>query len=192
MENNDTTISFADTQQIEPVPPVEAKIDDSWVVTPPANLIAKIVNEVVNSDEIADAVTEAIDIDDLTDRVNDSLDFDRIVDLVANNLDISDIAYQVKEYMDDIDIDYEAQSLLRSYNPANSCTTGTLFTNAIKDAIDHLVGEGELKIGFDVQDLYKKYENDVAIVQNTLRVIEHESKDDAAFIIHIVNVMRND
>lgn len=109
----------------------------------------------INNDQLRDLVTAVEDSIDIDDKVEsyliDNLET-HVKDLINENVDD-----QVESYLDDnlesrverlmdnfnindyIDINDEAAGLLDSYSPGNGCSLGSLFTEAIFNAIKYMI-----------------------------------------------------
>lgn len=112
--------------------------------------IQEAVMDEIDYDKIAESVLDDISYSDIAREVaDDYLDIDDIVEKVNRNIDYADLASEVSDYIDlddiservrsDIDLEDTAYDLLNSYTPANACSLGKKFTEAIADAIGYLI-----------------------------------------------------
>lgn len=101
------------------------------------NKIAESVLDDISYSDIAREVAEDyLDIDDIVEKVNMNIDYSDLASEVSDYLDLDDISERVRS---DIDLEDTAYDLLNSYTPANACSLGKKFTEAIADAIGYLI-----------------------------------------------------
>jgi hypothetical protein len=98
-------------------------------------------------DKLSETITEKV-IEAYEDKFDDRID-DKIENYLNYNYDvksavedvISDIDLEDYFDVDEIDFTNVANKLLHQYNPSVTCTTGFAFTNAVSEAIHHLLNE---------------------------------------------------
>jgi hypothetical protein len=148
------------------------------------NIITSSVKTAV-SEDVKEAVSEYI-----LENGSEFLDrFDIITsDNLSDHLDYDDIATSIQddiqnEVLSTIDGDKIASNLLDSYNPMNSCSTGTLYYNSIVESIKYDLMCHSIKPE-SVRDHHYKY-GDTSIFDQLTRVVK-EIVDDRLQKVELV------
>lgn len=92
-------------------------------------------------DDFQDEVTEKVidyirDDYDISDSINSWMDYHFDIEDYLRNVDLND-------YLDGNDVESEIQKLLEQYSPLNGCTTSTLATKVIRNAIRYFLLKDE-------------------------------------------------
>ncbi len=98
-------------------------------------------------DKLSDLINEKV-IEAYEDKFDDRID-DKIENYLSYSYDaksvvedvMSDISFEDYIDLDVIDFQDVAKKLLNQYNPVITCSTGFAFTNAVSEAIHHLLNE---------------------------------------------------
>lgn len=115
--------------------------------------VANEVSNYIEADDIIANVSRYV----MEDIITDHIDYDKIYDQVNDQL-TSSVEDEVRIQINDIDIsdmtNEQVEYLLSGYNPDNGCSTGKMFTEAVRKAFLHLLGDKEFTA--DVADSLSK------------------------------------